>query len=72
MNLQDFKDSLEQSAIGAGEMKMSRSEALNKGLCLICGEPALPKCYSDAGRREYAISGSCERCFDAMFADEDE
>lgn len=37
-----------------------------RGLCVNCGEPALPKCYSDAGRREYRISGMCEPCFDKL------
>ena len=49
---------------------MTQAEALAKGICLECKEPALPKCYSDAGRKEYRISGFCEKCFDGMFADE--
>lgn len=28
--------------------------------------------FTDAGRRETAISGVCEKCFDEMFGDEDE
>lgn len=36
------------------------------GLCINCHEPALKKCYSEAGRREYSISGMCEKCFDAL------
>ena len=46
-------------------------EATKQGICVQCKEPALPKCYSAAGRREYAISGMCEQCFDAMFADDE-
>jgi hypothetical protein len=44
------------------------------GTCLECGQPAIPKCYSDAGRREYRISGYCEECFDNLFkgSDDDE
>jgi hypothetical protein len=45
--------------------------AEDKGTCIACKLPALPRCYSDAGRREYGISGMCELCFDKMF-DEDE
>ena len=71
MDLEEFKDNLQQAAIESGDMKMTRAEALEKGLCTICGEPARAKCYSAAGLREYAISGSCEKCFDAMFAEED-
>ena len=71
MDLQNFKDALEQEAVKAGEMKMTRQEAVSKGLCAVCGEPAIPKCYSDAGKKEYEISGSCEKCFDEMFEEEE-
>lgn len=43
------------------------AEAQAKGICIACKEPALPKCYSEAGRKEYNISGMCERCFDEAF-----
>lgn len=43
---------------------------MEAGLCIACKEPALAKCYSDAGRREVAISGLCEVCWDEMFKDE--
>ena len=33
--------------------KMTVKEAMEKGICIQCHEGALPKCYSDAGRREY-------------------
>lgn len=42
-------------------------ESKAKGLCINCKEPALPKCYSDAGIKEFDISGLCEKCFDALF-----
>jgi hypothetical protein len=71
MDLNKFLGALEKSAIADGEMKMTREEALAKGLCVVCGEPALAKCYSEAGRREYQISGSCESCFDEMFKEEE-
>ena len=38
-------------------------------LCWRCQEPALLKCYSDAGRREVNISGLCEPCFDEITAE---
>lgn len=41
-------------------------EAKAEGRCVQCGEPALEKCYSAAGRREYEISGLCEVCFDTL------
>jgi hypothetical protein len=40
------------------------------GLCVACGEPALAKCYSEAGRRQ--ISGMCEKCFDDCTKEYDE
>jgi uncharacterized membrane protein YgcG len=42
-----------------------------KGLCIKCGQNALDNCYSEAGRREVAITGLCEKCFDKI-ADVDE
>ena len=48
--------------------KMSPGEAISQDLCIDCKMPALPRCYSDAGRNEYRISGLCEQCFDKIFA----
>lgn len=42
-------------------------EANDKGNCIVCKQPALPKCYSEVGRREFYISGICEKCFDEIF-----
>jgi len=57
----------EQMKVFAGRVKVAQS----KGLCVICEEPAT--WYSEAGRREYWLSGTCEPCFDRMFAEpEDE
>lgn len=61
-NLQMFKD-----ALAVRTFEMTAAEAREKGLCINCKEPALAKCYSDAGRKEYRISGMCEKCFDALF-----
>ena len=62
---QENKDALSTAGFG-----MSLTEAHAKGLCLECKEPAGPKCYSEAGRREWGISGVCEKCFDEMFGGE--
>ena len=43
------------------------NESINEGLCVSCKEPALPKCYSKAGFKEFSISGLCEECFDKIF-----
>lgn len=45
---------------------MSISEAQAKGICIQCRKPALENCYSEAGKKEYAISGLCEKCFDEI------
>ncbi|KKL45629.1 hypothetical protein LCGC14_2353710 [marine sediment metagenome] len=41
-----------------GAFKMTVSEARAQGVCV--------RCYSDAGRREYGITGLCELCFDEI------
>ena len=41
-------------------------EAHEAGLCIQCKQLALPNCYSEAGKREYRISGLCEKCFDEI------
>lgn len=64
-NLQDFKDNLSRAATG-----MTKAEALEKGICINCKLPdPLSRCYSEGGRREYYISGMCEKCFDELFAE---
>lgn len=63
--LQQFKDSVAVTAFGT-----TKAEVQQKGLCISCKQPAIPKCYSDAGRSGYRISGICEECFDAMFKEE--
>ena len=59
--LQDLKDSLAKYLYG-----ITASEARSQGLCIQCKQPALERCYSDAGIREYQISGLCEKCFDEI------
>ena len=59
--LQKFKDKMAKDIYGT-----TPSECIKQGICIECHEEALPKCYSDAGRREYTISGLCEICFDKI------
>lgn len=61
MTLQEMKDSFSKNLFG-----MTKDKATTKGICIQCKEEALPKCYSDAGRKEYYISGLCEKCFDEI------
>ena len=65
--LQDFKDLVAKSIFG-GDVLKDRE----RGLCVKCREPAIPKCYSPAGIAEYGISGLCELCFDKLFEEPEE
>lgn len=62
-----FVERVAKAAFGP-EASLSASQAA--GLCIACGRPALERCYSEAGRREYYISGQCEPCFDSLYDDE--
>lgn len=42
-------------------------EAIAERKCVKCRGDADALTYSDAGAREYEISGVCEQCFDEMF-----
>ncbi len=55
--LRKTEDNLSRSLFG-----ISKDEALASGICIDCKGP--PKFYSDAGKKEYRISGMCEYCFD--------
>ena len=67
MILQDFKDNLSRMATG-----MTKDEAVKVGICIECKQPdPLSRCKTDAGKREYYISGVCEECFDKMFGDKE-
>ena len=59
--LQDFKDGIAKSIFGT-----TVKETTEKGICINCNEWALNKCYSEAGKREFFISGMCEECFDKI------
>lgn len=73
-NLQDL-----QNATATAAFKMTKSEAHAKFICIDCkspirderedgmstGEPG--QVYSDAGAKEYDISGMCETCYDNLF-----
>ena len=59
--LEELKNNLSQDLYG-----ITKAEACRTGICIQCKEPAFPKCYSEAGKREYKISGLCEQCFDKI------
>jgi len=62
---QTFLDNLAKKLFGK-----TKTRAVKSGKCIRCGEPALENCYSEMGRREFNISGLCEKCFDSMFGEE--
>ena len=66
----DLGFDLRKMASQSDKIELSKQGLSRDGLCISCREPALPKCYSEAGRREYSISGMCEKCFDEMFGED--
>ena len=50
----------------------SAQKLMNEGICFNCEELAMPKCYSEAGIKEFYISGLCEKCFDGLFLEDEE
>jgi len=58
---QEFKDGLAKQLFDK-----TISDAHKDGTCINCNEDALTNCYSEAGEREYKISGLCEKCFDEL------
>lgn len=51
--------------------KMIGLEQSNKaaGKCISCGQEALPRCTTDAGRKDFDIHGMCEVCYDEMWSE---
>ncbi len=64
--LKQLSDALNREAFGE-----TIQQANDKGSCISCKLPAIARCYSEAGRREFYISGMCEICFDNMFAEDE-
>jgi len=61
MSLKEFQEDMAREFFG-----MTTKEAKESGHCIKCRQLALPNCYSEAGRKEYKISGLCEKCFDEI------
>lgn len=48
-------------------------QRLLDGVCISCAKPfTSDNVFTDAGWRETRLSHTCEKCFDALFADMDE
>ncbi len=52
--------------MGSALFGRTRTEALELGLCVVCGNVAKDFDHPRA-EREYTISGSCQRCQDLVF-----
>jgi radical SAM superfamily enzyme len=53
----------------AGFKCPNKQEAHSKGICVKCGEPAKDRLKTEAGHREYGLSGMCEVCWDDIFSE---
>ena len=60
-SLKDLKDELANDLFGG-----TITQSIDSKLCIRCKEAAIPKCYSEAGKTEFYISGLCEICFDEI------
>lgn len=58
------------NTIASHAFGMSIFDARRTGVCVKCHQPALANCKTDAGRREYGISGLCEICWDSIMGSE--
>lgn len=68
VDLNRLKGELAKEAFG-----ITKEEAIEQAICINCRQPiSTPGLfYSMAGRREYAISGICEVCFDKMWGEDE-
>jgi hypothetical protein len=64
MSVDNFLDAGYRAGFG-----ITRKEAQNQRVCAMCKQS--PTFTTEAGRKEYAISGVCEPCFDDLFAEVD-
>ena len=62
-------NSLEQLAKAAGYKYKNKAEAIAANCCIKCGNDVDNRISTQAGTREYLISGICEVCFDSIFQD---
>ena len=75
--LQDFQNKIARDLYG-----ITTQDAIKGGICIQCRNKVVdfsfvrPRFdedffYTEGGRREYFISGLCEKCFDSIFQDSD-
>lgn len=46
------------------------SSSKKEGICFSCENHAIPRCSTEAGIKEFYISGMCEICFDELIGEE--
>ena len=64
--LEEFGDKLNIAAFGR-----SRTGSIKNDICAFCGKPATE--FTDRiSEKEYTISGSCQKCQDVVFAEDEE
>ncbi len=65
--MQEFNDAFQKVAFGR-----TRAEALYAGKCLPCGKSVNVDDFVDEiSRKEYNINGSCQKCQDEIFVEEE-
>jgi hypothetical protein len=65
--LEDFIDAFAKASFGR-----ERSQAARESICVMCGEKINPDkdFRDDISRKEYDISGLCQKCQDKVFGDD--
>jgi hypothetical protein len=65
-NMSEMLDTLSKMLYGH-----SATSSIKADICLACGKPAVE--FTDAlSRREFSISGLCQKCQDVVFAPDEE
>lgn len=59
--INDFINSFTRGAFGR-----ERTQSIKEDICTVCGEPAI-EFDDELSRKEYTISGMCQRCQDEVF-----
>lgn len=64
--MEQFVDKMDTAMFGR-----TRTGSIRKDICVLCGGPAT-EFTDEISRKEYTISGSCQKCQDAIFAEEED
>lgn len=59
--MDEFKDMMAKNVFG-----ITKTDAIEKNICVNCKQDWEPKTHTELGRREYRISGLCEECWDSI------